>query len=144
MSTGTGGTGAERVPSGINPQPPCNLHSCLDSVQLFTQKKQIHVTIRLQKAPRKLVLSPGHTYREDRSCRHWAKTAALWCAVSRRGPEPDGSLRRDPGLIYWSQGHQEDADQPRKRRRNEREAAASSVVPGTAGADAAGSAAACW
>lgn len=65
--------------------------------------------------------------------------------MSRRGPEPDGSLRRDPGLIYWSQGHQEDADQPRKRRRNEREAAAaSSVVPGTADADAAGSAAACW
>lgn len=92
------------------------------------------------------MLTLHQTYREDRCCKRWVKTAALWCAVSRRGPEHDGSLQRDPGLIYWRQGHREGADQPRKkRRRNERKvAAASSAVPGTAGADAAGSAAACW
>lgn len=37
MSTGTGGTGAGGAPSGTDPQPPCSLHSCLDSVQLRTQ-----------------------------------------------------------------------------------------------------------
>lgn len=37
MSTGTGGTEAEGVPLGTDPQPPCSLHSCLDSVQLHKQ-----------------------------------------------------------------------------------------------------------
>lgn len=89
------------------------------------------------------------THREGTCCRHWAKTAALWCAVCRRGPEPGVGLWRGPGLICQSQGlrqgHQGDADQRRRKRRNEREvAAASSAAPGTADAGAAGSAAACW
>lgn len=41
MSTGTSGIGAEGALSGTDPQPPCSLHSCLDSVQLHRKKKYI-------------------------------------------------------------------------------------------------------
>lgn len=97
-----------------------------------------------------LILNQIPTHREGRCCRRWAKTAALWCAVCRRGQELGVGLWRDPGLIFQRRGLRrgrwEDADRPRrKRRRNEREvAAASSAAPGTADAGAAGSAAACW
>lgn len=62
VSTGTGGIGAEGAPSGTDPQPPCNLHSCLDSVQLQTQKlsfnssitcKQVHEKNLVKRAPNK-------------------------------------------------------------------------------------------
>lgn len=41
MSTGTGGIGAEGALSGTDPQPPCSLHSCLDSVQLQENTMQV-------------------------------------------------------------------------------------------------------
>lgn len=50
MSTGTGGIGAEGAPSATDPQPPCNLHSCFDSVQLCTQKQSFSISIICEQA----------------------------------------------------------------------------------------------